>query len=885
MKIYRASVCRIFCAMFAVMVSVSAGGQIYRDDMEGATFIGVIKEYKDITVPVPRARIQLKGSDKETYCDGRGFFAFGGMSGMKSSAGATALVISADGYETLEFPVEPGQTEVGVIFLKPLMRIMQPVTVNELMPASGEASVVALSRPGAAAIYPGEDALAAAANYNLGMLGFKPRGYERRNVEFYINGASLDDPSIGYARADMFSGLNLAMYKSGEGDVRLINDAMFYGGAGGYGNIRISPLNMQRRGRASYIFGNSLFSHGLNAAYSTGETPGGLALSLMLTARTGEGFAEGTPYNNVSYLFAAGKAFDEDNRINFFALGSPTKRGGLAYSTQRGYDALQNNYYNNSLGDDGGRGRNINEHRTHRPALGVEFCHEGEVAQWNTSAAFTFGGETYTDLLWSAQVPEPSAAYSYFAGRLSWDMMRRDNDTAVDRRSHYIGTGEYSGGSMFTFNSVYDLYSWGNFATTAGVDMKLYSGTFRSEVDDLLGGAYWLNIDKFRSSDAPSDADYYQFDLRSPNRRVPEGGRMGYDYSVQHRSFRLWNIWRYFMNRIKFSLGGSASLLSYQYVQNTVNGKFPAESSSRPPRSSFFNYTAKAGAAYKIDGQSSVELNAMFGKRAPLLTDLYLAPRITGETFGDGNETLIAADINYLYTNSALDVRVSAFATQNSNRTAVRGYYDQVYRSRMSLGISGLNSRHFGIDLSAKMKVTSEISVSAAASYGIYKYFSEAFATLMQENIGAKLLADDTVHIGGTRIGGTPQMAVSAGGVYESPLRWWAGFKANYAGNNYVDVNPLRFSSASLDVGRDQARLKSVFTFDLYGGYTYEFGEKKKKAIAINLNIQNLLGTTQGYLGAYEPFGIIDADNGYRYDARYAYAYGRTLYLMLSFVF
>ena len=875
---------RIFLAVLAMSVDVSLRGQIYRDDMESASFVGVLKEYKDITVPVPWAKIQLKGSDKVTYSDGRGFFAFGGLSGW-SGAGATALIISADEYETLEFPVEPGQTDVGVIFLRPLMRILNPVTVNELMPAGGETSAGAINRPGAAALYFGDDLVMSAANYRLGMLGFKPRGYDRRNVEFYINGASFDDPELGFAHADMFTGLN-TLYKYGEGDMRLINDDMLYGDAGGFSNIRINPLGMQRRFRASYIFGNSLFTHGLNLGYSTGEMPGGLALNLMLSARTGVGFAEGTNYDGLSYLFAVGKDFDEFNRVNFFVLGAPTKRGGLNYSTQRVYDAAGDNRYNSAWGYDNGKRRNARETQFHRPTLGLEYAREGEISQWNTSLAFTFGHETATELLWADLVPTPTPDPFSYSGQVRWDLMREANDTTIDRRARYITAGQRSGASMISLNSVYDLYDWGKWATTAGFDLKLYHGSFSGKADDLLGGGYWLNVDKFRPEDLPSNPDYYQFDLDSPNRRVGEGGGIGYDYSVQYRSYRLWNIWRYFMNRFKFSLGGSVSLVAYEYAQNTTNGKFPSESTNKRPRQNFFNYTGKAGVAYKLNAASSVEINGMYGKRAPLFSDAYSAPRITGETVENlRNETLIAGDLNYLFANPLLDIRASGFFTQTMNRSMVRGYYDDDCMSRMSLGVSGLSTRHFGGDLSAKVKITSEISLNLAASYGIYKYCSDPSATLIQENTGEKQVLRDTLRLSGKRVGGTPQTAFSGGAMYDSPQRWWAGFNANYAASNYIDVNPLRFGSTSVDLGNEQAKLKSVFTLDLYGGYTFEFGEKKKKAIGLNVNVQNILGTKNGCLGAYEPFGVITADNAGKHDPHYAYAYGRTVYLMLSFVF
>jgi outer membrane receptor protein involved in Fe transport len=339
------------------------------------------------------------------------------------------------------------------------------------------------------------------------------------------------------------------------------------------------------------------------------------------------------------------------------------------------------------------------------------------------------------------------------------------------------------------------------------------------------------------------------------------------------------------MNRFKFSLAGSISLVAYGYVQNTTNGKFPSEATNKRPRQNFFNYTGKAGVAYKLNAASSVEANGMYGKRAPLFSDAYPAPRITGETLENlRNETLIAGDLNYLFANPSLDIRASGFFTQTMNRSMVRGYYDDDRLSRMSLGISGLNTRHFGGDLSAKIKITPEFSLNLAASYGVYKYCSDPLATLIQENTGEKPILRDTLRLNGKRPGGTPQTAFSGGAMYDFQ-RWWVGFNANYAAANYIDPNPLRFASASVDLGNEQAKLKAVFTLDLYGGYTFEFGEKKKKAVGLNVNVQNILGTKNGYLGAYEPFGPITADNAGKHDPHYAYAYGRTMYLMLSFVF
>ncbi|MDR1339844.1 MAG: hypothetical protein LBK58_07330 [Prevotellaceae bacterium] len=119
--------------------------------------------------------------------------------------------------------------------------------------------------------------------------------------------------------------------------------------------------------------------------------------------------------------------------------------------------------------------------------------------------------------------------------------------------------------------------------------------------------------------------------------------------------------------------------------------------------------------------------------------------------------------------------------------------------------------------------------------------------------------------------------AISAGGTYESPLRFWLGFNLACTGINYSDINPITLSNG-YPASQKQSKLGGAFTLNLKGGYVFVFGDKRKKAISLNVNAQNMLGN-RGVLGAYSPFGMEDSE------LRYAYIYGRTVYLMLRFLF
>ena len=334
------------------------------------------------------------------------------------------------------------------------------------------------------------------------------------------------------------------------------------------------------------------------------------------------------------------------------------------------------------------------------------------------------------------------------------------------------------------------------------------------------------------------------------------------------------------MGNFKFSLGGSASYISFNYEGNIKNGKV-AESGSKYPTNNFVNYSGKAGAAYKLTKSSDVEFNAMYAKRAPLIMNSYLSPRISGDILSNlQNETVMAGEVNYFSSSALMDLRVSGYFTLLKDQSIVRSFYDNNYASYLNLGMSGLNTRYVGAEASAIFNITKEIKADLAIAYGMNKYVSDPEFILMQENTNETLLQGIT-GIKDFFLGGAPQMAISAGGIYESDKNWWAGLNVSYTDKNYKDINPVAFAMIFSTLDEMQDKLKSNLSVNLNTGYSYKFGIKAKKALTLNVNVQNLLGTKSGIMGAYNPFGIDNNIHG----NRYAYMYGRTFYLMLGFTF
>jgi hypothetical protein len=856
--------------------------QIYVENMNQIFVIGSLREEGNLYMPVRWAKVELKGMNKQAIADGTGYFAMDGKGLRIRSSDNLTLIISADGYETTEFSFTPGAQELGVIFVRREFKDINPITVNDLMPDRPEINGQTIGNIGAAALFWNDDALAKATNLQLGLHGFKMRGYDWRNTEVYINGASFNDPETGYAYAGLLNGF-IDITKKNTGSSRLVDNKIFYGDIGGYSHIELSPLRMYPKKRVSYTFSNSLYSHSLDAMYASGEMASGWALGFYLSSRIGEGFIKGTKYEEISYLLSAGKTIDDFHSFSFFVAGSPTKRGGVNYSTQTLYDQKADNFYNSAWGYNNGIAKNSRQNIFHQPLLGLSHEWEGEVSTMNTSILFSTGNNGKTGLNTTEEASSSEWIGFQHNPPLSnlviWDSIYSENRTSAGGRSKYILDKNSSNKTMISLNSVYDLLEWGNFETTAGIEAKLYFGRYYNEVYDLLGGNHWLNVDKFVTP--PVDPNYYQFDINLPDRKISNGGSTGYDYSIRYQSYKLWNVWRYYMNVFKFSLGASTSYLLYGYTGNIKNGKVESSGTKQPDRK-FFNYSGKAGVAYKLTSKSDVEANVMYSTRAPLFSNVYISPRISGSLLPKlHNEKILATEVNYTLSNTIVDLRMSAFFTQIKDQSLVRSYYDNSYLSYFDMGISELDSRYIGGEISSRFNILKGLKAEFAASYGVYKYVSDPCITLLQENINEVQL--DTVSMKGLFIGNAPQLAITAGGIYESPLRFWLGFNLAYTGKNYPDMNPVILSYAYRETAPEnigeQPGLKGMFTLNLKGGYVFVFGGKQKKALSLNVHAQNLFGS-KGIIGAYSPYEGMENN-----ELRYAYMYGRTIYLMLRFSF
>ena len=866
-----------------VFIYTIANSQIYRDTSIPMVLNGVL-HVKGTYNPVPGAKIAIKGANMEVFADGQGFFVVPDM----KRAGDTWMQISHEDFETIEMPVTIGGVkELGIIFMEPKQRDMSPITVNDLRAAGSDVSGQTFNEIGTSALLFGTgDYLVEVANYQLGILGVKLRGYDWKNNDVYFNGVLMNSPETGYVSPVLWDGLNDVLAKA-RGDYGLNSSLLFYGNIGGVSNMRIRPSEFRRMLKLSYGFSNSLYNHRVTATYSTGQSESGFSLLVAASGRLGNGFVKGTKFEGASYLVAIEKELDFDHSVVLSVAGAPTRRGMQNYSAQGVYDLVDDNFYNSAWGNDSnGKKKNSKINTFHQPVISLS--HNWDINDWSllrTTAGFTFGKNSISELLWTSNATDPHPDnYNNWTNlsdadnhQINWENILAANDTVPQ----YIGAKQYINSKTISLNSVYDNEISEKLVTTIGFQGRYYNSNNYRQLDDMLGAGTWLDIDKFVPM-VVIPADYEQNDLNHYDRIVKKDDRIGYDYDITQMDFQLWNRWTMNWRKWNFNLAASVSYKSFWRNGNMKNGKYPDDSEGKSDAQNFFNFSVKGGASYPL-GAGNLEAMGTYLTRAPQLRDAFILPQIANLSVEDlKSETVFGGELGYSFAGAFFSLRATGFYMQFNNQNRTRFYYDNDYQSQFSMSLKNYNQRHLGGELSMEMKLLAELTLKAAATYGVYKYTSDPGVTMTQQNM-ADIVYNDTVQMNGLYIGGTPQMAFTAGLLYNSQKKWWVGANINYAGNNYVDINPLRFDEMYAS-NSTQDKLKGALTLDLYGGYTFKFGEKYY--LGLNVNAHNLLGTKKAAIGAYEPLAFYDsAKSENKYAANYAYAYGRTVFLIVSFRF
>ena len=968
----------LVCATLSLAAYAQSGGMkgtvVSRDDRE----------------PISGVSISVNGIAVNCTTDTSGEFCISGL-----EAGQYQVTFSAVDFEDLTLMV---RVKAMIHDMQQVVMVPQTmVTIDDSAFAELDSDVESAGDSNAlpSTLSASKDLFNNIASYRFSEMRFKARGYDSQYQDVYLNGIRFNDALTSYGPWSLWSGLNDAT-RNQEVTSGLTMSDFGVGGIGGTTNINARASQLRKGFRASVVNATQLYRFRAMVSYASGQLDNGWSYGFTLSTRQGgNGYVEGVYYNAYGYFFSAEKAFNDKHRLSATIMAAPTQRGAQQASTQEAYDLFGDNYYNPNVGYQNGKLRNSRVRNMHEPIAMLNYNWQiSENTSLSAATSLRFGKNGYSALTWyKGEDPRPDyyrQLPSYYGDRLERRLILNnfaenngltipftDTDLETDRLKYQEFTenwnpyidfdgiirdnkngdvdGRYGEGHRaaamieerhtdqldYNFAAQLNHVFRGGSKLTAGLRARINRTEYYTLVKDLLGGDYWLDVDKFAERDFGANELSYQNNMayyreHGQAQAVKEGEKYNYDYYAHVRQAQVWaqyeikaggftadlgaelgasSMWReglwekgLFLNE---NAGGNRNLTSYgdSYKFNTITYKF------------------KANLNYQFSGAHAVEVNAAAIQDAPAFNNAFVSARTRNQlTPGLKAEKMYGFDVTYKLNLPWVRARLSAYYTQMLDGSKVISFYDDTQGSFTNFAMSGTDKRYMGLELGFSVPIAWGLSLQGAVSLGDYEYTSNPEFTQMIDN-SATDIVHSVVKWEGMKVESTPQTAINVGFNFKGPNNWYASLDFNYYDRLYLSMNPMYrtqyleneikriYDYNNLETGRQKAEVIRIIDEiraqeDMGRAYTLSASIGKSWRIAykynlgFSLQVNNILNNQNIRTGGYEQMRlnklsdpIIFPDNEgqmtivkkpttySRFNSKYFYMNGINYYLNIYFRF
>lgn len=530
---------------------------------------------------------------------------------------------------------------------------------------------------------------------------------------------------------------------------------------------------------------------------------------------------------------------------------------------------------------------------------------------------------------------------------INWDRLyavNAMNGTADGNRSKYVIEERRTDQQDLNFAANAKWSPVNCFTLAGGLSYKWNRTEYYKILDDLLGGDYYVNIDQFAERDYASSVTMYQNDLdyylkNGKAQTLKQGDKYGYDYYANVRRAEAWVSGKFSKFGLDVALAGRIGYTKYWREGLLRKGLFPGLDANGQPMTyegkvittydpitgdaitslgksevkDFLTGAAKLNVSYVIPGGHRVYANVAFIADAPNFNQAFISPRTRNSIVPNlkTNKTL-TADLNYAYSNSGYDVRVTGYYTAIKDQSKVMSFYDDAQNSFTNFAMSGIDQRHIGLELGFKVPLpVPNLALQGVVSYGQFVYTSNPKMYQTYDNSAA--IVEDTYGVtipywkshptadGKTvkhYVSGTPQLATSLGLSWNKNY-WFVDADVDYFDFAYLDMNPLyrtdmatsgpdkTVTPTEIEYMAAQEKFKGAVLVNASVGKSWYI--KRNYQLGFSLQVKNILNTTNLRTGGYEQTRLVDntvsKERYYRFDSKYFYMSGINYMLNIYFRF
>ena len=545
----------------------------------------------------------------------------------------------------------------------------------------------------------------------------------------------------------------------------------------------------------------------------------------------------------------------------------------------------------------------------------------------NTDVAGIF--DTTTDDQIFSYLQGAADARSIWSGYMDFDAMINSNkggqttQYADGHRSNYMIEERHTDQIDYNFAANISHNFNTNHRLLAGVNARVNRTEYYDKVKDLLGGDYWVDVDKFAERDMGGDATAYQNDLDYYNengheRIVREGDKFSYDYYAHIRQVQLWSMYEFRIGGFDMQIGGEAGYATMWRQGVWRKGLFADNSKGDSEHLNFFTYKAKATFSYRFSQVHHLALNVSAVQDAPMFSSAFVSPRTRNSiTSGLTPEQVYSAEIVYNLNLPYLQARIAGYYTDMMNGSKVISFYDDTQASFTNFAMSNIDKRYMGAEVAVRVPIWGGLAIQGAVNYGDYRYTSNPNFVQTVDNSN-KIKLHDKVYWQNFYVESTPQFAANIGLDFRGPKSWFASINFNYYDKMYLSMNPayrtdnavmsyrniiestnttpeqIAWAIDQIAEMRKQEKLGRAYTLSASVGKNWYI--HRKYTIGFNAEVKNILNSRGFKTGGYEQMrmrkirGVVNGENPSetfysRFDSRYFYMLGTTCFVNVYFRF
>lgn len=349
------------------------------------------------------------------------------------------------------------------------------------------------------------------------------------------------------------------------------------------------------------------------------------------------------------------------------------------------------------------------------------------------------------------------------------------------------------------------------FSLSGGIDLRTYKGEHYREIDDLLGGNYFLDDGNENESDTT---------------KKYVGDKIGYNNDALVRWGGLFAQLKYQNGNLTTFINLTGSTSGYKRIDYFLP-VFEDGSTNETDWKYIPGFTLKGGINYNLNETMNVFMNLGYLSKSQRFQNVY--NRENNLFLEIKNEKVKAIELGYSYVLPRMTLNVNAYYTVWDNKPADRTQYmnDPIDPEiRYTVNINNMNALHQGLEFEFAYRITKNLVFESLLSLGDWKWTSADTALIYDDN--GKYVGKKPFDARGLYVGDAAQFQNRESlrweiikGLYVSGSFTWFG--KHYAEFNPLDLDPVQSPESFDENGnpRQSWKIPNYYMVDFHAGYTW----------------------------------------------------------------